>query len=315
MDKFKLDWQDSKTQIVVAVIGVLLIGIIALVIINVNKTKTTKQQAATITQQQNEMKEVVEFFEFEKSQLESGYEELLVQFDGFQTIEIRNDSLVELLSKEQQRVQDLLEELRMTKVNNASRISELQKELTTMRTVMVSYVQQIDSLDRVNKRLTEENQRYKQQYHEEAATRQQLEEERTQLVEVVSRASMLEIGHFEMTALNKRDRKTTSYNQIQKLQFDYTIGRNITSQPGMKTIYLRLTRPDGEVMQKSIDDVFKFENSEIAYSVAKEFEYSGEEVSGTMYWPVEEILQDGIYNADFFVDGDLIGSFPFEIGK
>ena len=30
---------------------------------------------------------------------------------------------------------------------------------------------------------------------------------------------------------------------------------------------------------------------------------------------VEEILQTGIYNADFFVDGELIGSFPFEIKK
>jgi hypothetical protein len=62
---------------------------------------------------------------------------------------------------------------------------------------------------------------------------------------------------------------------------------------------MRLTRPDGEVMQKSLDDVFTFENSNIAYSVAKEFEYEGEEVSGTMYWSVEEILQKGVYNADF----------------
>ena len=266
-------------------------------------------------QQKTEIQEIVEQMELEKEQLEDEYEELAIQFDGYQTPDIHNDSLVELLSQEKQRVQDLLEELRITKVTNARRIAELKKELATVRQVMVSYVHQIDSLDRTNKKLLAENQHVRQQYQEVARQAQQLEQERTQLVEVVSRASMLEITHFCMVPLNKRDRKTSIYNQIQKLQFDYTIGRNITSQPGMKTIYLRLTRPDGEVMQKSIDDVFKFENSEIAYSVAKEFEYSGEEVSGTMYWPVEEILQDGIYNADFFVDGDLIGSFPFEIGK
>ena len=66
-------------------------------------------------------------------------------------------------------------------------------------------------------------------------------------------------------------------------------------------------------MQKDVNDVFAFENSEIAYSVSKDFEYAGEEVSGVMYWLVEEILQIGVYNADFFVDGELIGSFPFEI--
>ena len=264
-------------------------------------------------QQKTEMKEMVEIMEFEKEQLEDEYEELAIQFDGYQLQDIHNDSLVQLLAKEQQRVQDLREELRITKVTNARRIAELKKELATVRQVMVSYVHQIDSLDRTNKRLVKENQQVKQQYQEVARQAQQLEEERTQLAEVVSRASMLEISSFQMTPLNKRDRKTTVYSQILKLQFDYTIARNITNTPGLKTLYLRVTRPDGEVMQKNVHDVFAFENSEIAYSVSKDFEYEGEEVSGAMYWLVEEILQVGIYNADFFVDGELIGSFPFEI--
>ena len=264
-------------------------------------------------QQKTEMKEMVEIMEFEKEQLEDEYEQLAIQFDGFQTQDIHNDSLVELLAKEQQRVQDLREELRITKVTNARRIAELKKELATVRQVMVSYVHQIDSLDRTNKRLVAENQQVKQQNQEAARQAQQLEKERTQLAEVVSRASMLEISDFQMIPLNKRDRKTTIYNQIQKLQFDYTVGRNITNEPGMKTLYMRITRPDGEVMQKSVNDVFHFENSEIAYSVSKDFEYAGEEISGSLYWLVEEILQVGWYNADFFVDGELIGSFPFQI--
>ncbi len=266
-------------------------------------------------QKKTEVKEIVEMMEFEKEQLADEYEDFAVQFDGYQTTEIHNDSLVALLTQEQQRVQDLLEELRITKATNARRIAELKKELATVREVMVSYVQQIDSLDRANKQLVQENKEVKQQYQVVVREAKQLEKERTQLAEVVSRASMLEISRFEMIPLNKRDRKTTIYNQILKLQFDYTVGRNVTSKPGMKMLYLRITRPDGEVMQKNINDVFKFENKEIAYSVSKEFEYAGEEISGSLYWLVEEILQTGIYNADFFVDGELIGSFPFEIKK
>ena len=289
----------NKKVIVISVIVALVLVVLGLVFLNIH--------------QRTEIKEIVEQMEFEKEQLEDEYEELAIQFDGYQTPDIHNDSLVELLSQEKQRVQDLLEELRITKVTNARRIAELKKELATVRQVMVSYVQQIDSLDRTNKKLVAENQQVKQQYQAVARQAQQLEEERTQLAEVVSRASMLEISDFRMTLLNKRDRKTTIYNQIQKLQFDYTVGRNVTSKPGMKTLYLRISRPDGEVMQKSMDDVFPFENSKIAYSLSKDFEYAGEEVTGTVYWLVEEILQVGMYNADFFVDGDLIGSFPFEI--
>ena len=264
-------------------------------------------------QQKTEIKEIVEQMEFEKEQLEDEYEELAIQFDGYQTPDIHNDSLVELLSQEKQRVQDLLEELRITKVTNARRIAELKNELATVRKVMVGYVQQIDSLDRTNKALVKENKQVKEQYQQVARQAQQLEKEREELVEVVTRASMLEIGSFSVTALNKRDRKTTIFTQIMKLQFDYTVARNITCPPGLKTMYMRLTRPDGELMQKSMDHVFDFENSKIGYSVFKDFEYEGEEVSGTMYWTVEEILQEGVYNADFFVDGQLIGSFPFTL--
>lgn len=291
----------SKNKYIALIIGLVVLALCVCALVWMN------------LQQKTEMKEMVELMEFEKEQLEDEYEELAIQFDGYQTQDIHNDSLVELLSQEKQRVQDLLEELRITKVTNARRIAELKKELATVRQVMVSYVHQIDSLDRTNKRLVAENQQVKQQYQEVARQAQQLEEERTQLAEVVSRASMLEITHFQMIPLNKRDRKTSIYNQIQKLQFDYTIGRNITNEPGMKTLYMRITRPDGEVMQKDVNDVFTFENSEIAYSVSKDFEYAGEEVLGAMYWLVEEILQIGVYNADFFVDGELIGSFPFEI--
>ena len=177
-------------------------------------------------QQKTEMKEMVELMEFEKEQLEDEYEELAIQFDGYQTPDIHNDSLVELLSQEKQRVQDLLEELRITKVTNARRIAELKKELATVRQVMVSYVHQIDSLDRANKQLVKENKEVKQQYQVVVREAKKLEKERTELAEVVSRASMLEVSNFMMTPLNKRDRKTTIYSQIMKLQFDYTVCRN-----------------------------------------------------------------------------------------
>ena len=296
--------KDSKGTVLI----ILIIALVALLGVSAFLLWTNQQQ-------KTEIKEIVEMMEFEKEQLEDEYEEFAIQFDGYQTPEIHNDSLVELLSQEKQRVQDLLEELRITKATNARRIAELKKELATVREVMVSYVHQIDSLDRANKQLVQENQEVRQQYQVVVREAKQLAKERTQLAEVVSRASMLEIADFQMIPLNKRDRKTSIYSQILKLQFDYTVGRNVTNKPGMKMLYLRITRPDGEVMQKNINDVFKFENKRIAYSLAKEFEYAGEEISGSLYWLVEEILQIGIYNADFFVDGELIGSFPFEIKK
>ncbi len=263
-------------------------------------------------QQKTEMQEMVEQLTFEKEQLEDEYEDWALQFDGYGQ-NIQNDSLAELLSHEQQRVQDLLEELRITKATNARRIAELKKELATVRAVMVDYIRQVDSLSATNQRLETENRQVRQQYaqvHEKAT---KLEEEKTQLVEVVNRASMMEVANFQLTPLNNRDRKTSTFNKIQKLQLDYTILKNITTEPGNKTVYIRIVRPDGEVMTKSDKNTFTYENQRITYSLRKQIEYAGEEVTDTQYWVVEEILQKGTYNADFFIDGNLVGSFPFQL--
>jgi DNA repair exonuclease SbcCD ATPase subunit len=311
-----MDADKRKKIYIFSGLGLLVAALITLVVLLLTSKQENEdlQQAKQKVEEEKALSEAeLEKMFIDKEILEDEYADLAAQFDGFQNIEIHNDSLISELARERQRVQDLLEELRITKATDSRRIEELRKELATLRTIMVSYVNQIDSLDRTNKLLQEENIQVKQQYEEKARQAEKLEQERAQLVEVVTRASMLELSDFEVVKLNHRDRKTTFFSQIQKLEFKFNIARNITTEPGTKTMYLRITSPNGEVMQKTEDDVFPFENQDIAYSVAKEFEYEGESVSIAMYWSVEEILEKGIYNADFFVDGQLIGSFPFTL--
>lgn len=265
-------------------------------------------------QKDAEMAEIVEMMNFEKEQLEKDYSDLALEYDTYSST-IRNDSLVQLLQNEKIKVQQLLQELRITKATNAKRIAELKKELATLRTVMAQYVHQIDSLSAANKVLRVENVEVKRKYEAANETVKQLSKEKENLTEVVTRASMLDISDFSMITLDSRNRKTSRYSKINTLQFNYTIQKNITCPPGMKTLYLRLTRPDGEVMTKNPDDVFLYENRYIAYSAKKDFEYAGETLSDVIYWKVDEILQIGTYRADFFVDGFRIGSFTFEIKK
>lgn len=180
---------------------------------------------------------------------------------------------------------------------------------------MVEYVRQIDSLNATNQRLTAENQQYRQNNRQLAQHNEQLTQTNTQLTETVMRASMLELNSCTLITLNKNDRKTRIVSQIRKWQFDYTIAKNITCDPGMKTLYVRLIDPNGNLLGEDPDKLFPFENSEIGYTMAQDFEYAGEEFSGTIYWSLSEAPETGYYNADFFADGNLIGSFPFQIKK
>ena len=277
-------------KVVIPIIIILILGIAALIFLNLR--------------QRQEMNEVVELMEYEKSELQEEYEDLAIQFDGYQNMSIQNDSL-----------QDLLEELRITKATNARRIAELKKELATVRAVMVEYVRQIDSLNATNQRLTAENQQYRQNNRQLAQHNEQLAQTNTQLTETVMRASMLELNNCALITLNKNDRKTRIVSQIRKWQFNYTIAKNITCDPGIKTLYVRLIDPNGNLLGEDTAKLFPFENSEIGYTMAQDFEYAGEEFSGTIYWALSEAPETGYYNADFFADGNLIGSFPFQIKK
>ena len=265
--------------------------------------------------QRNEMQELVEIIEIEKEELQEEYENLAIEFDGYSQMDIQNDSLQDLLFREQQRVQDLLEELRITKVTNARRISELKKELATVRTVLKDYIRQVDSLNATNARLTEENIIVRAENEQVKEHNTQLTTLNTQLSETVTRAAMLELTDCTCTMLNKADRKTRILSQVVKLQFDYTIAKNITCEPGMKDLYVRVITPNGVLMSEADNKRFPFESDSIAYSITQQFEYSGEQYVGTVYQPITEEVEKGFYTIDFFCEGNLIGSFPFQLRK
>ena len=265
--------------------------------------------------QRNEMQELVEIIEIEKEELQEEYENLAIEFDGYSQMDIQNDSLQDLLYREQQRVQDLLEELRITKVTNARRISELKKELATVRTVLKDYVRQVDSLNATNARLTEENIIVRAENEQVKTKNTQLTNLNTQLTETVTRAAMLELTDCTCTMLNKNDRKTRMVSQVTKLHFDYTIAKNITCERGLKDLYVRVITPNGVLMNEAENKRFPFESDLIAYSITQQFEYSGEQYVGTVYLPITEEVEKGFYTIDFFCDGNLIGSYPIQVRK
>jgi vacuolar-type H+-ATPase subunit I/STV1 len=265
-------------------------------------------------QKEAEMAEVVQMMNFEKEQVQKEYANLNEEFN-VGTSNIKNDSLVQLLQDQKTKVQQLLEELRITKSTNSKRIAQLRQELASVRQVMIQYVNQIDSLNSVNKVLKTENVEVHKKYQAATETVKELYKEKASLNQAVTRASILEVTDFKMTPLNNSGKKTGWFAQTATLQFNYTISKNITSQPGEKTIYLRITRPDDDILTKSQNNFFQFENKKINYSCSKKIEYTGEAINDVIYWKVSEILPKGNYRAEFFIDGNRVGSFTFVFEK
>lgn len=257
-------------------------------------------------------KEMSQLFSIEKEEMENEYSTFATQYDELQ-VQINNDSLREKLESEKLKTQRLLEELRQVKTSDAAEIMRLKKELKTVRAVLRSYVMQIDSLNRINQALTAENQQVKKQYSE--ATRQitTLSREKKNLNEKVSLAAQLDATNIIATPLNKRGKIAKKVKDTKKIAISFTIVKNITAQTGNKTLYVRIAKPDNEVLTKSASNTFKYEDREIAYSIKKYFEYTGEELTQTVYWDVEEFLAAGTYRIYLFCDGTMIGQGSFSM--
>ena len=225
-----------------------------------------------------EMAEMVEMMTYEKEQLENEYNDLSLEMEGF-SYKTNNDSILKLLDQEQTRVQLLLEELKTVKATNARRITELKKELASVRKVLIYYVSQVDSLNRINTKLVTENRSVTKKYQEATKTAEQLATEKQQLSKIVSIAAQLDARNIVVTTLTSRNRTTTRLSKIALIQFDFSIAKNTTAEIGQKTIFLRIMTPDDAVLQKHATDLFPFENQTIQYSCKKEIEYGGEELS------------------------------------
>ncbi len=254
--------------------------------------------------QNNQYKGVVSELTIDKENLATEFQELMFEYDSLKP---QSDSLLVLLDQEQQKVLQLLEELETVKATNAAKIREYKKELTTMRGVLRHYVVQIDSLNQLNKALTEENKAYKAQYREVTQKVDVLVKEKEDLKETVERAAQLEATDIVIETLSARNKRTKRLNKITRFSIDFNLTKNITAPVGEKPIYVRITGPNDEVYFEDESNVFLYENKKINYSCMRIVEYEGEALAVTIYWDVNRYLFAGDYRFDIFADQHHIG--------
>lgn len=289
---------NKKIWIPVVLAGLLLLAGIVYLAMNLNEKR----------QELNEMQALAEM---DKQEMENEYQNFAMQYSEMMT-KITNDSLIQQLTIEQEKNIKLLEELKTVKANDAREITRLKKELATCRAVIRSYVLEIDSLNRLNQNLMEENNRVKAQ--NEAASRQieTLNIDKEALNEKVAIAAQLDATGLSLVMLDKRNNATKKVSKCKTIQASFTVAKNVTASNGTKTFYVRITSPTGSTLGNA--GTFAYENRQLQCSMKKTVEYGGQELPLTLYWEVSQALQEGTYQMSVFADGNMIGSrsFTFE---
>jgi len=264
----------------------------------------------TLEEQKQVNRDMKELAELDKREMENEYERFAMQYSEMKT-QINNDSIIEQLTQEQLRTQQLLQELKQVKADDAREITRLKKELATVRAVLRSYVLEIDSLNRLNESLKQENTRVREELSHRESEIAGLSSEKASLSEKVAIAAQLNATNIQMR-LKDGSRTAKKLKKCKTIEVAFTVARNVTATNGNRTFYVRIQNPGGNTLAGG--GTFSYSGKTLEASMKKLVEYTGEETAVIMYWPVSQVLEGGDYRVSIFCDGQMIGSrsFAFE---
>ena len=288
----------NKKSLLITAVAVLIIAFIGITYLLITEKKANR--------------ELVEEFNLDKEDLENEYAGFVQKYDELK-ITVTNDSLAQLLEQEQLKSQRLLEELRTVKSSNATEIRRLKKEVATLRAILFNYIAQIDSLNKLTTMQQQQIADVTKKYNQASRQVNALSEEKKNLDKKVTLAAQLDVTNIRIEPRNKRGKEAKKVKDIVKLAISFTVVKNITAENGERSLYIRITKPDNDVLTKSASNTFPYENRTLVYSIKKYIEYNGEEQHVNVFWDVEEFLYAGNYRVDIFEGGNLIGSQSFTL--
>ena len=262
----------------------------------------------SLQEQKQVNQDMQELAELDKQEMENEYERFALQYSEMKT-QINNDSIIQQLTEEQMKTQQLLEELKRVKASDAREIARLKKELATVRAVLRDYVMQIDSLNRLNESLKQENTTVKAELEQRTQQVAGLSSEKASLSQKVAIAAQLDATNISLQLLNKRGKDAKKLKDCTQMKTSFVITKNVTASSGNRTVYVRIQNPGGNVLGGG--GTFAYENRQLECSAKKTIEYTGEETPVTVYWNVSQMLEAGDYRVSVFADGNMIGTKSF----
>ena len=182
--------------------------------------------------------------------------------DEYTTIKMENQDLSAQMSEKDSIILANRAEIEKLIASQAD-YNKIRRKLELLRKITQDYVARIDSLVVVNRELAEENTQLAETVTQFKAQNNRLEADKAQLQEKITVASALKAYDLQAFTVRMRadgkEKPTDRAARVTRINLQFTIGENKVVEPGIKTIYARISRPDGQVMVLGTDDLYSFE--------------------------------------------------------
>jgi hypothetical protein len=290
----------SKKWIIIA--GLLLIVIVAILIwflpMKSKYLSIISEKEAQRSELQNDLNDLME-----------KHNSIKAEYGALSDTLSKKDSIILANAKE---IQELL--------NYKWEYAKVNKKLELLRKISQGYVHQLDSLYTVNRELGEENEKIRQQYSKEQDRTRELSKDKEKLNEKITLATVLKAYSISTVGVrltgSGKEKETDKASKIERVKICFTLGENKLVEPGRKTIYVRIVRPDDVVVTQKVDGdyTFEFNGQTLEFTSKQEIDYQNKDTSTCIYWTKkskEESAMVGTYNVFIYADGFEIGTSSF----
>ncbi len=296
----------------------ILYGGIALILLLVVAVIISVFQVSSLKKEVNDTKLANEQLQLTNEQLTlaNDYAAIDAQFRQLENdaIKIENDTITAKYNASKARIQELINELNSEKAKSKAQIEKLQSEINTLRGLLKHYLVQIDSLNKENTALRAENKDLTGRNLELSTQVADVTRQNETLTEIKTLAEKLNVTNVQLMPLNKKGKQEKKIKKAKQLMVTFTIAPNNTTPPGRRTIYLRLTSPEGSLLGNA--GVFSHDNTSLNYTEKRVIEYDGSEMPGVqIYWTVNTTLNAGEYTVELFDDSFRLASKHFTFNK
>ena len=251
-----------------------------------------------------DLAEKTEFFRIEKDSLEGELRNIYFRYDTLETNSLE-------LQVEMKQQQEKIDKLISIQAEDTYKIRMYRKEMETLRTVLRSYIVQIDSLDMKNQELMAENKQLRNTELRLNTEKEQLQKDKTQLEEIKDLATTLQASMIDLVMLNKRDKKTERIRTAVKVRIDFVLRANKVAITGEKSIFLRIIRPDQVVLGSPELEMIEYNGEQIPVSASRVINYENEDLPVSIFWNNDGEIVPGEHTVELYSEGKIIGQSSF----
>ena len=246
-----------------------------------------------------------------KIELAASMQDLIDLQDAYSGLSVQYDTISMQLDSSRIEVELLMEKLQKERQISNATIRQYQKELGTLRTIMKGYIGQIDSLQKLNTKLTAEAAAARK----EAAASKRKTEELSRTVQSlegqVSAGAVIKAYGLKTEAYNKSDKVTDRSSRVTYLLTTLTLGENELAAKGPVVVYIRVKDPEGILLVNETQRVFEYNGEPMTCSASREVDYQGSAVDLGIYLNDIPEYTKGVYTVEAYTDKSLLGTTEF----